>query len=109
MYCTCNASYNPNVLLSLMRFLGLEMGVLVKSIFKISAKFEGSYVGIVAMSHLRVLQGDMEDHCRHNYAFSSQCTRLFCDEEAPNEDMHMLRSPRLSAALTRSSSELWYC
>ena len=40
------------------------------------------------MSHLRVLQGDMEDPFRHNYAFSSQCTRLFRDEEAPNEDMH---------------------
>ena len=87
MYCTCNASYNPNVLLSLMRFLGLEMGVLVKSIFKISAKFEGSYVRIAALSHLRILQGDMEDPFRHNYAFSSQCSRLLCDEEAPNEDV----------------------
>ena len=39
------------------------------------------------MSHLRVLQGDMKDPFRHNYAFSSQCTRLFRDEEAPNEDV----------------------
>ena len=44
MCCTCNASYNPNVSLSLMRFLGFKMGVLVKTIFKMSAKFEGSYV-----------------------------------------------------------------
>ena len=64
------------------------MDVLVKSIFKISAKFAGSYEGIAAITYLRVLQGDMEDHVRHNYAFSSQCTRLFCNEEAPNEDVH---------------------
>ena len=70
-----------------MRFLGFEMGVLVKSIFKISAKFKGSYERIAALSHLRVLQGDMEDHVRHDYAFSSQRTRLFCDEEAPKENV----------------------
>ena len=73
-----------------MRFLGFEMGVLVKSIFKIPTKFKGSYERIAAFSHLRFLQGDMKDRFRHNYAFSSQCTRLFCDEEVPNEDMHII-------------------
>ena len=103
MCCTCNASYNPNVSLSLMRFLGFEMSVLVKAIFKISATFKGSYERIAAFSHLRFLQGDMEDRFRHNYAFSSQCTRLFCDEEAPNEDMHNIDIAKYSW-LTDSST-----
>ena len=75
------------------------MGVLVKSIFKNSAKSESSYEGIAAMSCLWVLQGDMEDHNRHNYAFSSQCTRLFCDEEAPNGDVHNIDIPKHSTCV----------